>query len=56
MFLCSIDGFPTEEKTHEQDEDLYQRGFFHLPLVPLLKIKGQQFHNINMNGELYFKL
>lgn len=24
MFICSISGFPTESKTHEQDEDLHQ--------------------------------
>lgn len=33
MFLCSIDGFLTEEESHEQDEDSYQGGFFYLPLM-----------------------
>lgn len=33
MFICSIDGSPTESKTHEQDEDSYQRVFSICPVA-----------------------
>lgn len=40
MFISSIDEFPKESKTHEQDEDLHQCVFLHVPLLPLSKLKS----------------